>query len=122
MDEAAVAAQVAQVLPQSAPVITGPSNKDEVQDITQLLLSRDLLDFFAVSKDQEYGVEEKLSKMLGYLQEQGITDRLDVMRKLRDLEIMLGLTHRFDEKLTGLYRYLKLDSQRRRIEQEMGTI
>lgn len=49
-------------------------------------------------------------------------DSSDIMLHLRQLEGMLGLTFRTGEKFETLYRYLKLDNERRSIEKEIQLV
>lgn len=46
-------------------------------------------------------------------------DSVDVMNEIRTLEGQLGLQFRIGDKLERLYRWVKLDGQRRKIEKEL---
>lgn len=81
-----------------------------------------LLDFFQVDgmerKDRE--ILDKLNKIYDWASQKAGEDSVDVMLHLRQLEGQLGLTFRKGDKLEAIYRYMKLDAERRRIEKEMN--
>lgn len=82
-----------------------------------------MLDFFDVPQvdRDDLKVQEQLNLIYGWGKEQaGNDDQLAAMEKIRELEHKLGLQFRNDEKLSTLYRWIRLDNDRRRIERQMA--
>lgn len=81
-----------------------------------------MLDFFDVPQvdRDDLKVQGQLNLIYEWGREQaGNDDQLAAMEKIRELENRLGLQYRNDEKLSSLYRWIRLDNERRRIERQM---
>lgn len=87
------------------------------------LAAMKLLDFFEVPvglrRDRE--TLDQLNYIYEWASDKS-EDSVDVMQKIRDLEQRLGLVFRTKDKLTSIYRWIKLDNQRRSLEKEMALI
>lgn len=135
--EATIAAQVAQRIPQEAPAKDqpAPAVQEALKQAEQTIekptnynndvAALRLLDYFQVPVNQRRDREvlDRLNLIYKWAEEQAkSTDSVDVMTRLRELEGRLGLTFRNDEKLNSLYRWVKLDNERRRVEKEMALV
>lgn len=133
MDEDQIASEIAKrvkpaepMKPEVAPIVNELAKQmaSPLPGIDTLNSLR-LTDFFAIP--QEDILLQDMQDKLGFIYnwaagETGSDDSIDVLTKLRELEGHLGLTFRTGDKLEGIYRWIKLDGQRRRIEKEMGLI
>lgn len=84
-----------------------------------------LFDFFDIDQaaQRDRTTLDKLNKMYEWVSGRiKSDDSSDIMLHLRQLEGMLGLTFRTGEKFETLYRYLKLDNERRSIEKEIQLV
>lgn len=84
-----------------------------------------LLDFFEVERglQKDRTVLDKLNTIYTWASEQVKSDdSVDVMTKIRDLESRLGLSFRKTDKMDSIYRWIKLDKERRRVEKEMALV
>lgn len=132
MDEAAIAARLQLNLPKPevAPDIERVVKEVQAEriakptDLYNDLSAMKLLDYFAVSKELRNDQEtlDQLRYIHEWAAEQVGDDSVDVMTSIRELEGRLGLTFRQDEKLQAIYRWIKLDNQRRKTEKEMALI
>jgi hypothetical protein len=102
--------------PSKAPseILVKPRNYDN--DIAALRL----LDYFEIPvaqrKDRE--ILDKLNYIYSWASEKVKSDdSVDIMTHIRDLEGRLGIMFK-ENKLDSLYRWIKLDTERRRIEKE----
>ncbi len=136
MNEAQIAAKLQANIPRPEPQQSHEIDRvvKEANPANELLKSADmpnelsahrLMNFFNVPTHlrDDRGMLDKLSAI--YRWTASTLDKpemVDVMAKLRRIERKLGLTYRQDEKVEGLYRYLKLDHQRRTLRKEMELI
>lgn len=136
MNEAAIVSmlQAKMVKPEGNAPEVAPIVSEVVQDAERLskdikqpndVAALKLLDFFQIDgmerKDRE--TLDKLNKIYDWAQQQaGTDDSVDVMTVIRELEGRLGLTFRKADKLEAIYRHMKLDAERRRIEKEMNLV
>jgi hypothetical protein len=109
--------QVIKPEPSKAPseILVKPRNYDN--DIAALRL----LDYFEIPvaqrKDRE--ILDKLNYIYSWASEKVKSDdSVDIMTHIRDLEGRLGIMFK-ENKLDSLYRWIKLDTERRRIEKEL---
>jgi hypothetical protein len=89
------------------------------------LSSYKLMDHFDLSREDRMitATKDQVAAIWQWgSKEAGSADSLDVLSKIRELEQRLGLTFREDDKLHALYRWIKLDTQRRYIEKEMALV
>lgn len=89
------------------------------------LAAMKLLDFFEVDRSdyKDRTVLDKLSMIYTWASEQSKSeDTVDVLTQIRDLESRLGLAFRTKDKLDSVYRWIKLDKERRRVEKEMALV
>lgn len=130
MNEEAIAAYLAekarpQVAPEVAPIV-----EEVVKDANtpvegpNTLGGLKLMEFFNVP--QELRTDQSLLERLNYLHQWAATDiksedSIDIMTRLRSLEGQLGLAFR-ENKLEAMYRWVKLDQERRRVEKEMALL
>lgn len=133
MNEQAIADRLQSLVPKPdvAPIVTEVVQKAAAEvlakptDQSSDLAAIKLLDFFDVPTDLRADREtlDQL-KLIHYwaANKAGSTDSVDVMTAIRQLEGQLGLTFRNDEKLRAMYRYIKLDNERRRVEKEMALV
>lgn len=135
--EAQIAAQVAQRIPREAPAQDqpAPAVQEALKKAEQTIekptnynndvAALRLLDYFQVPSNQRRDREvlDRLNLIYKWAEEQAKSaDSVDVMTRIRELEGRLGLTFRNDEKLNSIYRWIKLDNERRRVEKEMALI
>jgi len=130
--EAQIAARLAKNIPGSGPekpvvvqaeptktpaeTLVKPANYDN--DVAALRL----MDQYEVPMDQRKDREllDRLNYIYAWAAEKVKSDdSVDVMTHLRDLETRLGLQFR-ENKIDALYRWIKLDNERRRIEKEQA--
>lgn len=128
--EAQIAAQVAKNIPNSGPEKPPAIVQDALKSPSETLVKPTdydndvaalrLLDVFEVPMDQRRDREllDKLNYIYAWAAEKNKSDdSVDVMTYLRDLEGRLGTSLRGD-RIDSLYRWIKLDNERRRIEKE----
>jgi hypothetical protein len=110
---------VAEVVKEAAQPLETAKLKESPNDVAALKL----VDFFEFERVdmQDREKMDMLNKIYSWVADQVKSDdSVDIMLHLRQLEGRLGLTFRKGNKLGAIYRYLKLDSERRRIEKEMN--
>lgn len=128
--EAQIAAEVAKRIPnagpEKAPVVKDEPFKSPAEtlvkpsDYDNDVAALRLLDVFEVPMTQRRDREllDKLNYIYAWAAEKNKSDdSVDVMTYLRDLEGRLGTSLRGD-RIDSLYRWIKLDNERRRIEKE----
>lgn len=111
--------KIVQEVVKQEPSLTKPTNYHDE------LSAMKLMDFFTIDvhsrRDPE--VMDKLNYIYGWGAEQAkSSDSIDVMTKLRELEQRLGLVFRTGNKFESIYRWIKLDKQRRLVEKEMALV
>ncbi len=132
--EAQVAAEVAKNIPNAGPDKPAPIVNEVLKSSAETLIkpnsySNDvaalrLMDHFEVPMHErkDRAMLDKLNYIYAWAGEQSKSDdSVDVMTALRDLEGRLGLTFR-DKKVESLYRWIRLDKERRRIEKEQALV
>lgn len=68
-------------------------------------------------------LSEQITELRKWAKEKtGSDDRVDQMTAIRELKKGLGLTIKGEELVKKLYRYIRLDSDRKRIEKEMENV
>lgn len=110
---------VQEVVKEAEPTVSKPN------EYPNDLAASKLMDFFDISRENQRNriVLDKLNYIYAWgSKEANSEDSVDVMTKIRELEGRLGLTFKIGEKLESIYRYVKLDSQRRSIEKEISLI
>lgn len=110
---------VEEVIKQAEPTVA--KNSKYPNDIAAMKL----MDFFGVDRRdyKDRTILDQLNTIYTWAAEQTRSeDSLDVMTKLRELEGRLGLSFRTGEKLNAIYRWIKLDTERRRVEKEMSLV
>lgn len=110
---------VQEVVKQAEPRVVKPN------EYPNDLAAMKLLDFFEVDPGlrKDRTLLDKLNYIYAWAAEQTKSDdSVDVMTKIRDLEGRLGLIFRKTEKLDSIYRWIKLDKERRRVEKEMALV
>lgn len=110
---------VNEVIAQAEPTVAKPNGYPNE------LAAMRLLDFFEVEQGlrKDRSVLDKLDFIFSWGSEQAKSDdAVDVMTKIRELEQRLGLAFRGDSKLESIYRWIKLDKERRRVEKEMALV
>jgi len=97
-------------------VLVKPTNYDT--DVAALRL----MDYFEVpmSDRKDRGTLDKLNYIYDWASTKNKSDdSVDVMSYIRDLEHRLGISLK-ENKIDSLYRWIKLDSERQRIDKEMA--
>lgn len=130
--EAQIAAQVAKRIPNSGPEkLTAPVQEPTKTPAETLVKPVDysndvaalrLMDQYEVPMNQRKDREllDRLNYIYAWAAEKVKSDdSVDVMTHLRDLETRLGVQFR-ENKIDALYRWIKLDNERRRIEKEQA--
>lgn len=110
---------VQEVVKQAEPTVAKPN------EYPNDLAAMKLLDFFEVEKGsrKDPDVLGKLNTIYVWASEQvNSNDSIDVLTKIRDLESRLGLAFKKTDKLDSIYRWIKLDKERRRVEKEMALV
>lgn len=110
---------VQEVVKQAEPTVAKPNSYPND------LAAMKLLDFFEIETGMRRDPDtlDKLNYIYGWASEQAKSeDTVDIMTKIRELEQRLGLVFRAKEKLNSLYRWIKLDKQRRLVEKEMALV
>lgn len=110
---------VQEVIKQAEPSVAKPNSYPND------LAAMKLLDFFEVPRVQR--ADRSVLDQLNFIYEWGSEaanseDSVDIMTKIRDLESRLGLIFRKADKLESIYRWVRLDKERRRVEKEMALI
>jgi hypothetical protein len=130
VDEAAIASSLATKLkpaettgPAPEPAVAAdPIDAPKPHKQDPLIMYR-MLDFFNVPQVErdDLKTHAQLNLIFEWGREQaGNDDQLAAMEAIRSLEQRLGLTFRDDDKLASLYRWIRLDNDRRRIERQMA--
>lgn len=109
---------------ENAKAQTQPSNK-ETMGVAENIEYHRVADFMEIDYNERQDPE--LAKKIDYVYkwgqtESGSEDRLQALLAIKNAIKGLGMTEKGKDMITKLYKWMRLDSSRKRIEQEMQLV